>query len=182
MSSELKLNELTFLSLPGHALFKLLTFQLPFQTFFFLLLSHLPFQCFLTFVEVLNDDSDEHVQYEETDEEEKGDEVDHPPFIEVFDWLHINPNSINALVHDRNPSVFAGEHKQRHESLSQIIKVVAVVDPFVSAVFQAICFGGYIADFWSNTVIHHSFEQLNAKDSKDNEEGATNQNDVTDGF
>lgn len=41
-------------------------------------------------MEILHNDSHEHVEDEEADEEEEADEVDQAPFVEVFAGLEIN--------------------------------------------------------------------------------------------
>lgn len=50
-------------------------------------LSHFLLECFFALVEVLYDDSDKHVENEETDEKKEGNEVDHPPLVVVLDRL-----------------------------------------------------------------------------------------------
>lgn len=59
-----------------------LTFGEPPDSFFFLLF-------FSTSVEILDDDSDEHVEYEKSDEKNKRNEVQKPPLAVVLDWLNI---------------------------------------------------------------------------------------------
>ena len=41
-------------------------------------------------VEVLHDDTDEHVEDEEANQEQEGDKVEQPPLIEVLSWLKVH--------------------------------------------------------------------------------------------
>ena len=43
-------------------------------------------------MEVLHDDTDEHVEDEEADDEEEGDEVEDEPLVVVTDWLQRDKN------------------------------------------------------------------------------------------
>jgi len=78
--------------------------------------------------------------------------------------------------------VLARQDEQRHERLPQIVEVIAVVDPPVPRVHGAVGTSGDIIELGTDAVEHHPLEELNAQDAEDDEEGAADQHNVTDGL
>ena len=70
------------------------------------------------FVEVLHHDTDEHVQDEESHQEQKRNEIDQIRFIVILHGLHIHVHRIDAVVHDLNPTVARRENEQREQCLT----------------------------------------------------------------
>ena len=135
-------------------------------------------------VEVLHHHSDEHVQNKEANEKEERYEVNETPFVVVLLRLLVQPDSVQAVVHYVDPTVLRGEDKERHESLSQVVKVVLLVDPPVFRVVQAFHLVRDVLQFHfrSFTVEEEALEQLNSQDAKYDKEGATDENNVANWF
>ena len=89
-------------------------------------------------VEVLHDDTDEHVEDEEANQEEEGDEVEKAPLIVVLSGLLVDPDSIQAVVHDVHPAIPVGEDEQGDEGPAQVVEVVFLVYPAIVFVLQTL--------------------------------------------
>jgi hypothetical protein len=68
---------------------ELLPLDAPLDSLLSGLLPHFRLQRLLAFVEVVDHNTHEHVEHEEADQEQEGDEVDHAPFVVVLDGLHV---------------------------------------------------------------------------------------------
>lgn len=52
--------------------------------------------------------------------------------------LFINTRSIQSMIHDVHPAIFGGEHKEGHQRLAQVVKVVLLVYPTVFRVAHTV--------------------------------------------
>ena len=89
-------------------------------------------------VEVLHDDTDEHVEDEEPHQEQEGDEVEKTPLIVVLSGLLVNPDRIQAVVHDVHPTILGGEDEQGHEGSAEIVKIIFLIYPAIVFVLQTL--------------------------------------------
>ena len=96
----------------------------------------------------------------------------------------VKSNGVEALVHDVDPAVFGGEHEEGHEGVAQVVEVVLVVYPAipVPAQLQALRLVLHGVRVRTLAVEKEALEELHAEDAKDDEEGAADQDDVSDGL
>ena len=130
-------------------------------------------------MEVLHDDTDEHVEDEEANQEEEGDEVEKTPLIIVLSGLQgesggyfymetlltdllVDADSIQSVVHDVHPSVLGGEDEEGHEGSAEIVKIVFLIYPAIVLVLQALHLVGDVLGHYVGpvTVEEESLEQL----------------------
>ena len=135
-------------------------------------------------MEVLHDDTDEHVEHEEPNQEEEGDEVEKTPLIVVLPGLLVDADSVQAVVHDVHPTVLGGEDEQGHEGSAEVVKIVFLIYPAIVLVLQTL---RLVCDVLGHnvrpvTVEEKSFEELNPEDAEYDEECAADKNDVPNRF
>ena len=87
--------------------------------------------------------------------------------------LWLNPAKVDLT--------FGREHKERHERLAQVVKVVALVDPLVALV-QAVLAAAHLAQVLPLAVVELALEELHAKNAKNNEKGTTDENNIANLF
>ena len=45
--------------------------------------------------------------------------------------LLVDAHSVEAVVHDVHPAVLGGQHKQRHQRVENVVKIVFLIDPAI---------------------------------------------------
>ena len=135
-------------------------------------------------MEVLHDDTDEHVEDEEPNQEEEGDEVEKTPLIVVLPGLLVDADSVQAMVHDVHPTVLGGEDEQGHEGSAEVVKIVFLIYPAIVLVLQTLRLVGDVLghNVRPVTVEEKSFEELNPEDAEYDEECAADEDNVSDWF
>ena len=98
--------------------------------------------------------------------------------------LLVKSNGVEALVHDVDPAVFGGEHEEGHEGVAQVVEVVLVVDPTipVPAQLQALRLVLHGVRVRTLAVEKEALEELHAEDAENDEEGAADQDNVSNGL
>ena len=95
-------------------------------------------------------------------------------------YLLIDPDGIEARIHDVHPAVARRKNKERHEGLAEIVEVVLPVEPDVALICEAVGLVAHVLDVRPVAVIERALEQLHAEDAEDNEERAANEDNVAD--
>jgi hypothetical protein len=73
--------------------------------------------------------------------------------------LLINPNAVQALVHDVDPSILGRQDEKGHECLTQVVEIVLLVNPLVVfVVIQAVRFIRDVSQIWTDAVIECPLE------------------------
>ena len=118
-------------------------------------------------VEVLHDDTDEHVEDEEAHQEQEGDEVEKTPLVVVLSGLLVDADRIQTVVHDVHPTILGGEDEQGHEGSAEIVKIVLLVQPAVVFVLETLLLVGDVHGYhvWAIAVEEQSFKELKIKKS-----------------
>ena len=49
-------------------------------------------------------------------------------------WLIVYSVGVNTVVHYFNPTIFWTQNEQRHKSLTQVIKIVPLINPLITVV------------------------------------------------
>ena len=51
--------------------------------------------------------------------------------INITSDLLVDAHSVEAVVHDVHPAVLGGEHKQRHQGVENVVKIIFLIDPTI---------------------------------------------------
>ena len=51
--------------------------------------------------------------------------------IDITSDLLVDAHSVEAVVHDVHPAVLGGEHKQRHQGVENVVKIIFLIDPAI---------------------------------------------------
>ena len=113
-------------------------------------------------VEVLHDDTDEHVEDEEPNQEQEGDEVEKTPLVVVLSGLLVDADRIQTVVHDVHPTILGGEDEQGHEGSAEVVKIVFLIYPAIVLVLRALGLVGNVLSYNVGAVAveEKSFEEL----------------------
>ena len=113
-------------------------------------------------VEVLHDDTDEHVEDEEPNKEQEGDGVEKTPLVVVLSGLLVDADRIQAVVHDVHPTILGGEDEQGHEGSAEIVKIIFLIQPAIVFVLQTLQLVGDVLghNVRAVTVEEKSLEEL----------------------
>ena len=104
--------------------------------------------------------------------------------MKTINHLLVKSNGVEALVHDVDPAVLGGEHEEGHEGVAQVVEVVLVVDPAIAiaAQLQALRLVRHVPRVRTLAVEKEPLEELHTQDAEDDEEGAADQDNVSDGL
>ena len=146
------------------------------------------------FIEFVNDNRDEQVHDEESSEENVYDEYQRNELI-IVQFRHVvDLSAINSRIHHVRPHFKSCDFKKGHHGIQDVVVTVEWKLPlhllgfrsyglvkFIRYIYRkstiTICFS---LDFRSRvvTIAHLSFEELNPKDTKDQEKQDYNQQDI----
>lgn len=106
------------------------------------------------------------------------------PYLQTTKHLLVKSNGVEALVHDVDPAVLGGEHEEGHEGVAQVVEVVLLVYPAVPVPTQLqalrlVLHGGRVRTL---AVEKEPLEELHTQDAEYDEEGAADQDNVSDGL
>ena len=83
------------------------------------------------FLVIVYDNSHKHIHNKETHHQQVDNKKQSHKAIVVFDGLHVNGDSVNAIVHDGHPTVASRHNEQREQGAEYVVIVVRRVHPFV---------------------------------------------------
>lgn len=129
-------------------------------------------------MEVLYDNTNKHVEHKETDEQDKGNEVQESPLVVVDNRLLVYTDCVQTSVHNVHPAIAGTQHKQRHQCFAQVIEIVLSIDPSVTRYTETLAFVAHILDVLSLAVEEGALEQLHSQYTEDDKERATDENDI----
>ena len=82
-------------------------------------------------MEIINDNTNKHIYNKKANHKQVDNKEQSHVFIMILDRLHVNADSIDAIIHCIHPAVFGRNNEESEEWPNNVVVVIDWVDPFV---------------------------------------------------